>query len=317
MRAPDFWERRNWLAGSLAPAGCAYAAAGWLRKALIRPQETGAPVICVGNVVAGGAGKTPTVLAIAAMLADCKPHALSRGYRCRLKGPVRVDPAAHHSADVGDEPLLLAAQLPSWVARDRLAGTRTAAEAGAGLIIMDDGFQNPALKKAVSVLVVDSVQGFGNGYCLPAGPLREPVSRALGRADAVLVIGPGAFRPATSKPVFRARILPAADAMSFSGKRVVAFAGIGRPKKFFDTLTGGGAELIAAHAFADHHRFAEAELQRMAVGTGGDTILVTTEKDHVRLPEAWRERVQVLPVELRFDDRPALERFLRKRLEAA
>lgn len=317
MQAPDFWQRRGLAALVLAPAGWAYAAGGWLRERLTSPERVSVPVVCIGNAVAGGAGKTPAALALARMLADRRPHALSRGYGGSLTGPVRVDPAMHTAAEVGDEPLLVAQYLPSWIARDRAAGAKAAAAAGAGLILMDDGFQNPALSKTVSLLVVDAAQGFGNGLCLPAGPLREPGGRALARADAVVLVSEGGFHPTTEKPVFRARIEPAAGGPDLRGRRVVAFAGIGRPQKFFDTLAQAGAELVATHAFADHHVFQEAELQRVAASAGDDAVLMTTEKDWVRLPAAWQARVQALPVEMRFADAAAVEAFLRARLEAA
>lgn len=317
MRAPDFWQQRGLAALVLAPAGWAYAAGGWLRELLASPERVSVPVLCIGNAVAGGAGKTPAALALAEMLADWRPHALSRGYGGNLTGPVRVDPAVHSAAEVGDEPLLVARHLPSWIARDRVAGAKAAAAAGAGLILMDDGFQNPALAKTVSLLVVDAAQGFSNGLCLPAGPLREPASRALARADAVVLVGEGGFRPETAKPLFPAWIESAAGGPDLLGRRVVAFAGIGRPQKFFDTLAQTGAELVATHAFADHHVFQEAELQQVAASAGDDAVLMTTEKDWVRLPAAWQARVQALPVEMRFADAAALEAFLRARLEAA
>lgn len=314
MRAPDFWQRRGVAALALAPAGWAYAAGGWLRERLASPETVDVPVICIGNAVAGGAGKTPTLLALAKMLADWQPHALSRGYGGTEAGPLRVDPAKHSAVMVGDEPLLVARHLPSWIARDRLAGAKAAAKAGAGLVLMDDGFQNPALAKTVSLLVVDAAQGFGNGLCLPAGPLREPAGRAVARADAMLLVGAGGFQPETDKPVFRASIEPAAGTAVLCGRRVVAFAGIGRPQKFFDTLAQAGAELVAVHAFADHHVFQEAELQRLAASAGDKAVMMTTEKDWVRLPEAWRGKVEALPVEMRFADALGLERFLRERL---
>jgi tetraacyldisaccharide 4'-kinase len=317
MHAPDFWRRRGWLPTVLAPAGLLYSAGGWLRETLVSPSLARVPVICIGNAVAGGAGKTPTLLAVASLLANRSPHALSRGYRGRLPGPLRVNPVLHGAADVGDEPLLLANHLPSWVARDRVAGARTAANSGASLILLDDGLQDPALVKTASLLVVDSDQGFGNGLCLPAGPLREPAARALARADAVVLIGDGSFPPPQGKPAFRARIIPRAQHLSLAGRRVVAFAGIGRPEKFFATLRDCGADLVAAHAFADHHVFTEADLTRIVAGAAEDTLVITTEKDHVRLTPEWRDRIAVLEVFLRFDDPTAVRMFLNSRLALA
>jgi len=267
--------------------------------------------------VVGGAGKTPTLLALARMLADMNPHALSRGYGGSEPGPLRVDLSAHLAADVGDEPLLLAKTLPSWVARDRVAGAQAAAKAGAGLVLMDDGFQNPALAKMISLLVIDTVQGFGNGLCLPAGPLREPPVRALARADAVVLIGAGAFRPETVKPVFRAQIAVPAGAPDLRGQTVVAFAGIGRPEKFFETLRAAGAELIAEHPFPDHHVFTNTELDRISASLPEGAVMMTTEKDWVRLPSDWQNRVEALPVELVFQQPETVARFLRGRLGKA
>jgi tetraacyldisaccharide 4'-kinase len=196
------------------------------------------------------------------------------------------------------------------------AGAVAMEAAGAGLILMDDGFQNPSLAKTVSLLVIDAAQGFGNGLCLPAGPLREPAGRALGRADAIILVGEGPFRPETAKPVFRARIAVAEGTSELKG-RVVAFAGIGRPEKFFDTLRAAGAELVSTHAFPDHHPFQEGELEAIAAGLENEALLMTTEKDWVRLPPVWQSRVAALPVSMQFEDKTGLERFLRARLEAA
>lgn len=316
MRTPEFWQRRSLASHLLAPAGWAYAAGGWLRQRLVRAQRAPVPVVCVGNLVAGGAGKTPTVLALAEVLRPHRPHALTRGYGGRLAGPVRVDPAHHSAADVGDEPLLLARGLPTWVARDRVAGARAAAEAGAGLVLMDDGFQNPSLTKDVALLVADAAQGFGNGRCLPAGPLREPARRGLARADAVVVIGEGALPLPAGKPVFRAHLRPLGDAGQWQTRAVVAFAGIGRPEKFFATLRALGADLRKTHAFPDHHRYGAAELDRLLRDAGASAVLVTTEKDYVRLPPEWRERVETLPVALQFEDPDAVSDWLKGRLEA-
>jgi len=315
MRAPEFWQRRSLAAGLLAPAGWLWAAAGWWRWRGAKPAPAPVPVVCLGNLVAGGAGKTPAVLALAGLLAGQNPHALSRGYGGRLAGPVRVDPARHTAADVGDEPLLLARHLPAWVARDRPAGARAAAAAGAGLILMDDGFQNPSLAKTVSVLVIDAAQGLGNGRCLPAGPLREPASRGLARADAVVLIGEGAPALPFAGPVFRARILPAGDTAGWRGRSAVAFAGIGRPEKFFATLRGLGADLVATRAFPDHHPFSEADLEALAAATPEGVALVTTEKDHFRLPPDWQKRVETLAIALHFEDAGAVSAWLATRLE--
>ncbi len=315
MQAPEFWSHSGLVAHGLAPAGWLYAAGGWLRQQLARPAEVSVPVICVGNLVAGGAGKTPTVEALAAMLHERQSHALTRGYGGQLQGPVQVDPTKHSVADVGDEPLLLARHLPTWVARDRVAGAKAAAAAGAGLILMDDGFQNPALIKSISLLVIDAGQGIGNGFCIPAGPLREPVSRGLSRTDAVILIGQGGLPFAWSGPVFRASVQPQSPGSEWRGRRVAAFAGIGRPAKFFATLDALGADVYARHAFPDHHPYTLPELERMARDLPSDVTLITTEKDHIRLPPVWQSRVAALPVALRFDEPAAVAAWLQQRLE--
>lgn len=316
MRTPDFWQRKGYASALLAPAGWFYAAGGWLRFRLARPARAPVPVVCVGNLVAGGAGKTPTVLALAELLHGRAPHALSRGYGGRLTGPLRVDPGHHGADEVGDEPLLLARYLPTWVARDRVAGAMAAVKADAGLILMDDGFQNPTLTKDLSLLTVDAAQALGNGRCLPAGPLREPAHRGLARADAVILIGDGSPDLPFAGPLFRARVEPVGDGSAWRGRPVVAFAGIGRPEKFFATLRSLGADIRAEYAFADHHRYCESDFAALGRAAGPDAILVTTEKDYVRLSPGWQSRVATLPVILRFEDPDGLSAWMEARLGA-
>ncbi|HXQ49545.1 MAG TPA: tetraacyldisaccharide 4'-kinase [Stellaceae bacterium] len=321
MPAPEFWARPGLAAQLLEPFAWAHEAAGAARRAWVRPVRVGIPVLCVGNLVAGGAGKTPVVLALARLLAarGAKPHILSRGYGGAARGPLLVDPA-HHSADeVGDEPLLLAREAPTWIARDRVAGAQRAQEAGAGVIVMDDGFQNPRLVKDLSLLVVDGVYGVGNGRVMPAGPLRESVPSALARADAVVLMGEdeaGIAPRLGAKPVLRARLAPVAATVPQGP--VLAFAGIGRPEKFFRTLEESGAALIARRSFPDHHRFAEAELARLESDAAkAGARVVTTAKDAVRLAPRWRERVMVLEVEVEWPDEAALLALLARAVDAA
>jgi tetraacyldisaccharide 4'-kinase len=240
-------------------------------------------------------------------------QAVTRGYGGRLTGPVRVDSTRHDALAVGDEALLLARSGPCWVARDRAAGCRAAAEAGVETIVLDDGFQNPGVAKDLSLLVIDAQYGFGNDHLIPAGPLREPVRSGLARADAIILIGdgepPAALR-ATQRPLLRASLDPV-DAVSFRGMRVAAFAGIGRPAKFFASLRRVGAEIMMARSYPDHHRFTPAEiagLRRDAERTGAR--LVTTAKDWVRLPVAVRSGIEVFEVELRWRDPAALPDLL-------
>ncbi|HZT52335.1 MAG TPA: tetraacyldisaccharide 4'-kinase [Stellaceae bacterium] len=312
--APEFWARDGIAAHLLQPLAWAYEAAGAARRALARPWRAPVPVICVGNLVAGGAGKTPVALSLAHRLAAraLRPHLLSRGYGGRLPGPVRVDPATHDAAAVGDEPLLLARAAPTWIARDRAAGAQAAVAAGAGVIVMDDGFQNPALAKDLSLLVVDGDYGFGNRRVMPAGPLREPVAAALARADAAVLMGEdrcGMAAALAGLPLLRARLIPAAPA-ALDGP-VVAFAGIARPEKFFASVAAAGMRLVARHGFADHRAYRERELARLAAEAAAlGARLVTTAKDAVRLPPAWRARVAVLEVEVLWQDEAPLDRLL-------
>jgi tetraacyldisaccharide 4'-kinase len=313
MKTPGFWYRPEatpaaWL---LTPAGLLYDAASRLRRSLVEPQRAPVPVACIGNLVAGGAGKTPVALALGRRLGEIgiAVHFLSRGHGGSLAGPVRVDPERHSAAEVGDEPLLLARAAPAWVSRDRPAGARAAAAAGAGLILMDDGFQNPSLAKDLSLLVVDGGSGFGNGRILPAGPLRERPEDGLKRADAVVVMGPdragiGALAARHGLPALGARLVPdAADAARLRGRRVLAFAGIGRPGKVFATLAELGAEIAGAVPFPDHHAYTPDEIMRLAeTAQERQAVLVTTEKDLVRLPPDARPMVEALRVDLAWDD---------------
>jgi tetraacyldisaccharide 4'-kinase len=283
----------------------------------LRPR---AKVICVGNLTAGGSGKTPVAIAIAQTLAakGLVPFMLSRGYGGSDTGPRLVDPNTDCANEVGDEALLLAAVAPTIVARDRKAGAQLADATGAGVIVMDDGHQNFALGKDLSLVVVDGQTAFGNGRLLPAGPLREPVLQGLARADAVVLIGDGTSSlEGFSGPRLRARILPD-DSQSFAAKRVVAFSGIGRPEKFFDTLRAQGAELAAMRPFPDHHRYSRMELialREMAAHAHAE--LVTTEKDFVRLDRKDRDDIRYLSVHAAFERLHDLEVLLDGAMNAA
>jgi tetraacyldisaccharide 4'-kinase len=303
------------IAGLLAPLGTAWDAAGRLHRALARPYRASVAVICVGNLVAGGSGKTPVVLSLAGTLAAMgfAVHVVTRGYGGRIAGPVRVDPARHNAAAVGDEPLLIASRTPCWIARDRAAGVRAAVAAGADAILMDDGFQNPYVEKDLGLVVVDSDYGFGNRRVIPAGPLRESVTVGLARADAIVLLGDGAEPVGlreSGRPIFRAELVPARGE-NLGGTAVVGFAGIGRPEKFIASLRKVGAQVVAAHPFPDHHRFAASEiadLRQEAERAGAR--LVTTAKDWVRLSPGMREQVLVLEVEVDWRDRAAVARLV-------
>ncbi|HJO72377.1 MAG TPA: tetraacyldisaccharide 4'-kinase [Rhodospirillales bacterium] len=326
MRAPEFWERRKGgtLSAALSPLGWAYGLGGRARRAATRAWRPPVPVLCVGNAVAGGAGKTPLALDIGKRLRgrSVDAHFLTRGYGAAAAGPLRVDAARHTFADVGDEALLLAEVAPTWVARHRVAGARAAVTAGAGALVMDDGHQNPALAKDVSLLAVDGGYGFGNGCVMPAGPLREPLSDALRRTDAVALMGGDETdatgqiaqigrRAGTSLPILTAKARPGPEARALASKPVVAFAGIGRPGKFFETLGAAGAKVAAALPFPDHHPYGAgdvAHLENLAEAHGA--ALVTTAKDAVRLPEALRARVAVLTITLEWENEAAIEAIL-------
>ncbi|MFC6792523.1 tetraacyldisaccharide 4'-kinase [Methylobacterium komagatae] len=318
MREPGFWQagHGHLAARLLAPLAALYGAAGARR--MDQPGAIGpCPVICLGNFTLGGAGKTPAALAVAAILQDlgAAPVFLSRGYGGRLAGPVQVS-ATHGSADVGDEPLLLARAAPAVIARDRPAGAALCRSLGATAIVMDDGLQNPSLAKSLAFAVIDAATGVGNGRVFPAGPLRLPLRRQWPHIGGVILIGEGAAGDALAAeaktrgcPVHRARLVP--DAVDLSSGRWLAFAGIGRPEKFFTTLREAGAALVGTRSFPDHHPYREAEL--MALAEEADRLgvrMITTEKDAVRLPPGFAARVEVLKVVLRFEDEESVRRQL-------
>jgi tetraacyldisaccharide 4'-kinase len=330
VREPAFWFRpSSWISLLLTPLGAVYGLVAALR--LQRDGfDAGIPVLCVGNYHVGGAGKTPTVLALTTLLRDLGeiPVVLSRGYGGRLQGPVKVDPERHVAGDVGDEPLMLALTVPVVVARDRIGGVALARSQGASVILMDDGFQNPAVAKDASLIVIDGGRGLGNGRVFPAGPLRAPLSPQLARTDALIVVGDGDTAGAVAtavaaqaKPVLRAHLKPdAASVEQLSGKRVLAFAGIGDPQRFFRTLRGCGIEVVRQRVFADHHPFSRGEIETLTAEAERDGLtLVTTEKDLVRLrgtagvPDGARP-ILAFAVTLEFEDAARLRKFVTDRL---
>lgn len=320
MRPPAFWHRpAGWQAALLAPLAAIWAGVSRRQMARVTPADVGVPVICVGNINAGGTGKTPVTIALLQRLAGRDVHVLSRGYGGRMTGPHLVDPRRDTAADVGDEPLLISAFAPVWVGRDRVASARAAVVAGAKLLVLDDGLQNPGLLTTLSIVVVDAEIGFGNGRVMPAGPLREPVATGLARADLVVSIGPEVAQTTLTDrapslrdiPRAQGHLAPLQTGLSFDKMRVIAFAGIGRPGKFFATLRGLGADIVATHEFADHAPLSAQLLTRMrAEAKAKNAMLVTTEKDSVRLPAAARAGVIALPVRLEFTDSAALDAAL-------
>lgn len=336
MRAPAFWQgpRPGWQAMCLWPISLIYAAIAFWRFRRAPGATAAVPVICVGNPTVGGSGKTPAAILIARLLAALgrRPVFLSRGYGTRVLGPVAVDLAIHTAADVGDEPLLLARIAPAVVSPDRVLGAELARTLG-DVVVMDDGFQNPALAKDLSILVVDAGYGVGNGYCLPAGPMRLPLGPQLDKAGAVLVIGEGdawatVGRRAGDMGVVLLRGRLAADPsmrMAIGGRPVLAFAGIGRPDKFFETLREIGAEVIEERGFPDHHAYDETDARGlMALQRRSGAIPVTTEKDAVRIGrpkggtmKALADALVALPVSLVLDENStfALHELLEKALK--
>ena len=317
MRAPEFWSGNNLTArfavAALSPLGWAYGASVRWKAMHARPFRPNAKVICVGNLTAGGTGKTPIAIAIARMLIErgFRVMFLTRGFGGRVKGPAFVNLSRDRAADMGDEALLLAAAAPVIVSRDREAGAKLADHEHADVIVMDDGHQNFSIAKDFSLVVVDAKAGFGNGRVLPAGPLRESVAQGLMRADAVALVGDGSVDlGGFSGPTLRAQLVPV-DVHKLGGKAVVAFAGIGRPEKFFETLRGLDARLADARAFADHHVYTAAEIARLKRKAKAEgAILLTTEKDYVRLTPAERDNISFLPVRAGFDDMAAVARLL-------
>jgi tetraacyldisaccharide 4'-kinase len=321
MRPPEFWkadasgrDAALVLRAVLTPVSWAYAWVAAQRLKSTTPRHAPVPVVCIGNLTVGGAGKTPLARVLRAKLGS-HAHTLSRGYGGRVAGPLRVTPDMS-AAEVGDEPLLHARDGPAWIARDRFAGAMAAVQAGAHAIIMDDGFQNPDLAKDLSLVAVDPGYGIGNGQVFPAGPLRERLNAGLARADAILLLHPGRrgsvetpdWLAAFTKPILHATLTPAGIAPE--GK-LVAFAGLARPEKFFDTLSDMGAQVVEAVPFEDHHPYAEDDLQVLAqMAEEREALLITTEKDAARLSPDWRARVAVLPVAARFADEAALDALL-------
>lgn len=322
MRAPLFWSREYGLAARLLrPLEWLWTTITKSRMNNGRWETLDVPVVCVGNINAGGTGKTPSVIALFTLLAQngVKAHVVSRGYGGSLQGPLLVNERTHTAEQVGDEPLEIAAFGPCWVAKDRAAGAKAAIAAGAKIILLDDGFQNSAIAKTLSIVVVDAEVGFGNGRVIPAGPLREPLASGLMRADVVLSIGNAVAQEKLTQnwpqiantPRWIGALKPLETGMEWRGTKFIAFAGIGRPGKFFTTLSSLGANVIATHAFPDHAPYTDAILKRLqAEAYAKSAQLVTTEKDMARLPEHFRREVLALPVRLVFEDVEAVKSAL-------
>jgi tetraacyldisaccharide 4'-kinase len=331
MRPPAFWDADAERSSGrltralLSPLGALYAAATARRIARTVPAPAPAPVICVGNLTLGGTGKTPVTIALmeAGRALGLKPAGLSRGWGGTLKGPLKVEPGLHGARDVGDEPLLIARAGPAYIDPGRVEGARLAVSEGANLIVMDDGHQNPKLEKTCSIVVVDAVSGWGAGQVFPAGPLREPVAAGLARAHAVVVMVPGAtYQPDYAGlglsdlaiPVLKAWLEPQD---SPPAEPLLAFAGIGRPQKFFDALTAAGGNLADTASFPDHHAYSRSQINHLAdLASAHGARLITTEKDWVRLPGDVRHSVTGWPVRARFEHPARLDALIQDAVDA-
>src|SRR6185369_1033561 len=309
MHAPTFWKDKTSLSTLLLPFSAAYYLLAKANRAGMRTKKLSVQVICVGNMIAGGAGKTPVALALGKLLKQRgkNAHFLSRGYKSKNVGVTLVDRSKHSAQEVGDEPLLLAEILPTWVSKDRVAGAEAAIAAGAEIIIMDDGFQNPSLHKDVSLLVIDGHYGFGNERLIPAGPMRKPVQEALQRTSAVIIISDDKYNVLRyipeEIPVFQANIKPSDAANALKGKEVLAFCGIARPRKFYRTLQALGCLVVKQVSYPDHYQFKPEDLEFLRTRAKEYEVpLVTTEKDYVRLPEDMRKEVTVVSVEAELSD---------------
>ena len=314
MKAPGFWDSKNTLSNLLLPLSWLYQYINQLRFKYTVPARFPIPVICIGNLTAGGSGKTPVALHLGRLLKEKDSGAfyLSRGYGGKLAGPVVVDPRKHSANDVGDEPLLLAQVLPTIVSKNRVLGARLALQKGARVIVMDDGFQNPSIAKSLSVVVIDGRIGFGNGRVIPAGPLREPPSVALARAHAAIILN-----RSTAVPPLPPGMLTLNARTHFTnteflrGKKIYAFCGIAYPNKFFDMLKAAGADVTGTHAFPDHYAYFENDFKLMlARSITHNATLVTTAKDAIRLPKQARECVAIIEMALQFDDERMVDGML-------
>jgi len=319
VKTPSFWyKRKGWQSALLMPLATLYQLGHRLRFHTQKPYKSPILVLCVGNIVMGGSGKTPTVQALIKLVKEKKlaknPVILTRGYGGTIRYPTIVEPSKHTAFDVGDEALLLAQSAPVIVSPNRQASAKKAEKLGTDLIIMDDGFQNNQLYKDINLLVIDAFNPFGNGLTFPAGPLREPIKNAFKRADAIISLN---GKTALGMPTFTATITPDTSNLDQS-QRYVAFAGLGRPEKFLNTLTNLDLNIINWRAFADHHPYKEAELCALEKeAKERNALLITTEKDFMRLPLNKRAAIKTLPITLSFNsDEERLASFLKERIEA-
>jgi tetraacyldisaccharide 4'-kinase len=318
MRTPGWWNSKNTLSTALLPIAYLYSMIATIRRLFVRPAIIGVPVIGVGNLTAGGGGKTPMALYIGGLFPGKKIVYLSKGYGGKLAGPLLVDPTRHNAQDVGDEPLLLAQKHQTVVSRNRVRGAKYAASQGADIIVMDDGLQNPTIAKTVSLVVIDGAIGLGNGRLIPAGPLREPAQDGLDRADGIVIIHRSHMpvaAPDFGKPIFLASIEPEPHT-PLTGKKIVAFCGIAYPQKFWETLHVCDADVVEKIAFGDHHPYTKKDMENLVASASvHGAMLVTTSKDMVRIPQEFCAQVTVLPVALHMQQDDAFHAWLTKAAE--
>lgn len=334
MRTPRFWRETGWRSRLLSPVAAIYGAISGRRMSQPPHHRADVPVIAIGNFTAGGAGKTPTAIAVARIATSLgfSPVIVMRGYGGTRTGPTLVDVALDTARDVGDEALMIALTgIPVVVARNRAAGADFAVATGGDLVILDDGFQSPALAKTLSLVVVDGGYGVGNGCVLPAGPLRAPIRVQMAKADAVIVIETGGSTIAATEiadvaraagvPVFQAMLQADQTALVLDEREIVAFAGIGRPEKLAEGLTARGGKIRELVSFPDHHPYTEGDARQLLERVrGGTHRLVTTAKDKARLLGArtpqlsmLAARIEIEAVELTFADREAIAALIKDR----
>ncbi|MDB2415068.1 tetraacyldisaccharide 4'-kinase [Rickettsiales bacterium] len=305
FKSPDFWCKKSYLSLLLIPLSWIFSSISLLRKIIVKPVKVDIPVICIGNINVGGTGKTPVAVELCKFLQarGKKVAFLSRGYGGNLYGPVLVNNKKHKASDVGDEPLLLSQYAPTYIAKHRPDGAIYARKNGADIIIMDDGLQNPHLKKDFSILVIDGQVGLGNGRILPAGPLRESLSSALNKTDALVIIGHDKHNISSfvKAPIIKSEIKPLE--VKLSAKKYVAFAGIGRPKKFFDTLDSMNLKIVATKEFADHKPYSESDILKIKeLAKEKSAGIITTQKDYLRIDVKLRDDIEFLPVQILWNE---------------
>lgn len=309
MKTPKFWKTETILSRLLAPVGWVYYAISYVHRKIqgccAKPEKLSAPIICIGNATAGGAGKTPTVRMLCTMLkiSGQEPHCVSRSYSGKKQiAPLRIDVKQHKAEQVGDEPLLLAQTSPSWIGNNRQDVAKAAIKCGASVILFDDGLQNPKFHKDISILVMDSHYGIGNGHIIPVGPLREPISHALKRADAVIMIGDGKYKPTTDLPIWNAKLEITNDLSEYKNQSVIAFSGLGNNDKFFASLRSNGIEPIEEISYGDHHHYSTNDIALLLdKAEEKQASLLTTAKDYVKLPETFRDNCIVVDVKLQLE----------------